>query len=69
MLEFAESGTGTSVLLSELTTLIRTFSSEPSMEFRISTAPEMPVSKTPNPEICEQKCCFSFSLNKIVGAY
>jgi hypothetical protein len=62
MLEIAESGTGTSVLLSELTTLIRTFSSEPSMEFRISTAPGMPVGKTPNPEICEQKCCFLFFL-------
>jgi hypothetical protein len=62
MLEFAEAGTGTSVLLSELTTLIRTFSSEPSMEFRISTAPGMPVGKTQNPEICEQKCCFLFFL-------
>jgi hypothetical protein len=44
MLEFVESGT--TVLLSELTRLVRTSSSEPSMAFRISTAPGMPARKT-----------------------
>jgi hypothetical protein len=44
MLEFVESGT--TVSLSELRTLVRTFSSELSMEFRISTAPAMPARKT-----------------------
>jgi hypothetical protein len=43
MLEFVESGT--TVLLSELTTLVRTSSSEASMEFRLCTAP---VGKTQN---------------------
>jgi hypothetical protein len=37
---------GTTVSLSELTTLVGTFSSDPSMEFRISIAPEMPARKT-----------------------
>jgi hypothetical protein len=46
MLEFVESGT--TVLLSELTTLVRTSSSEPSMEFRICTASGIPVGKTQN---------------------
>ncbi len=46
MLEFVESGT--TVLLSELTTLVRTSSSEPSMEFRLCTAPGIPVGKTQN---------------------
>ncbi len=46
MLEFAESGT--TVLLSELTTLVRTSSSEASMEFRLCTAPGIPVGKTQN---------------------
>jgi hypothetical protein len=44
MLEFVESGT--TVSLYELTTLVRTFSSELSMEFRISTAGGMPARKT-----------------------
>jgi len=37
---------GTTVSLSELRTLIGTFSSEPSMEFRISISPGMPARKT-----------------------
>jgi len=37
---------GTTVSISELTTLVGTFSSEPSMEFRISIAPGMPARKT-----------------------
>jgi hypothetical protein len=45
MLEFVESGT--TVLLSELTTLVRP-SSEPSMEFRLCTDPGIPVGKTQN---------------------
>jgi hypothetical protein len=44
MLEFVESGT--KVLLSELTTLVSTFSSNSSMEFRICTTPGMPAEKT-----------------------
>jgi len=44
MLELVESGTTT--LLSKLATLIRTSSSEPSMEFIISTASGMPAGKT-----------------------
>jgi hypothetical protein len=46
MLEFVESGT--TVLLSELTTLVRTSSSEPSIEFRLCTVPGIPVAKTHN---------------------
>ncbi len=49
MLEFVESA-GTMVLLSELTTLVRTSSSEPSMEFRICTAPGIPVRQNPKPK-------------------
>jgi len=37
---------GTTVSLSELRTLIGTFSSDPSMEFRISTPPGLPARKT-----------------------
>jgi len=44
MLEFVESGA--TVLLSELTTLSSTSSSDSSMEFRICTAPRMPAGKT-----------------------
>jgi hypothetical protein len=43
MLELVESGTTTLVL--ELATLVKTSSNEPSMEFRISTAWGMPVRK------------------------
>jgi hypothetical protein len=43
MLELVESGT--IVLLSELTTLVSTSSSDSSMEFRICTAPGMPAGK------------------------
>jgi len=51
MLEFVEPGT--TVLLSELTPLVRTSSSEPSMEFRLCTAPAIPVGKTQNPKVCD----------------
>jgi hypothetical protein len=37
---------GTTVSLSELRTLVGTFSSDPSMEFRISIAPGVPARKT-----------------------
>jgi hypothetical protein len=37
---------GTTVSLSELITLVGTFCSDPSMEFRISIAPGMPARKT-----------------------
>jgi hypothetical protein len=47
MLELVESGTTT--LLSELATLVRTSSSEPSMEFTLSIAAEMPARKKPKP--------------------
>jgi len=36
----------TTVSLSELTTLVGTFSSDSSMEFRVCTAPGMPAGKT-----------------------
>jgi hypothetical protein len=62
MVEFVESGT--TALLSELK-LLRTSSSEASMEFRICTAPGMPAGKT---QTQKYHVVFSISLYKIVGA-
>ncbi len=59
---------GPIVSLSELTTLVGTFSSEPSMEFRISIAPEMPARKTQTLILCEQHVVPSpISLYKLWG--
>jgi hypothetical protein len=62
---------GTAVSLFELRTLVGTFSSEPSMEFRISIAPGMPARKTQTLiNICEQHVCsLAYFLAQIVGAY
>jgi hypothetical protein len=65
MLEFAESGT--TVLLSELITLLRTSSSDHSREFKISTAPQMLVGKTQTQKYVIKRVVFSVSLYKLWG--
>jgi len=59
---------GTTVSLSELRTLIGTFCSDPSMEFRISIAPGMPARKTQT-IIYVSNMLFLYFLVQIVGAY
>jgi hypothetical protein len=63
MLKLVESRTTT--LLSELATLTRTSSSEPSMEFKISTASGMPAGKTQTLKYVSNM----LFLVQIVGAY
>jgi hypothetical protein len=59
---------GTTVSLSELRTLIGTFSIDPSMEFRISIASGMPARKTQTQKYVSNRCSLYF-LVQIVGAY
>jgi hypothetical protein len=65
MLEFVESGT--TVLFSELTTLVSISSSDHSIEFKICTAPPMLVGKSQTQKICDQHVVFSVSLYKLWG--
>jgi hypothetical protein len=66
MLEFVESGT--IALLSELTTLVSTSSSDFSMEFRICTAPRMPAGKTQTQKYVNNVLFSLFPCIKLWGA-
>jgi hypothetical protein len=67
MLEFVESGT--IVLLSELTTLVSTCSSDSSMEFRICTAPGMPAGKSQTQKYVSNLFFSLFPCIKLWGHY